>query len=144
VDAENPTAANYRYVFTGEIPSAYGRGLLRSPIRGGLFLPQSIGTRFLVAVGVTIVNLVLGTLAAYTFARETFKGRSASYLFILGSRLLPPVAVAIPIYQVVQALNILDTKRALLLLHGAFTLPLTIWVLTLYFQKLPREPERRR
>jgi multiple sugar transport system permease protein len=140
---ENPTIANYRYVFTGEVPQAYEeRGLLRSPItQEALFLPQSIGNSFLVAIGVTSANLVLGTLAAYTFAREQFKGHGASYLFILGSRLLPAVVVAVPVYQVVQFLDMLDTKRSLLLLHGAFTLPFTIWVLTLYFQKMPRELE---
>lgn len=139
----SPTVANYRYVFTGEVPAAYEeRGLLRSPItKEALFLPQSIGNSFVVAILVTIFNLVLGALAAYTFARENFRGRGASYIFILGSRLLPPVALAVPIYQVVQTLNILDTKTALILLHVAFTLPFTTWVLTLYFQKMPRELE---
>jgi multiple sugar transport system permease protein len=80
-------------------------------------------------------------LAAYTFARESFRGRGAMYTFILASRLLPPVAVAIPIYLIINQLNLLDTKTALVLLHSAFTLPFTIWVLTLYFQSLPREVE---
>jgi multiple sugar transport system permease protein len=138
-----PTVANYRYIFTGVVPAAYEeRGLLRSPItREARLLLPGIGNSFIIALSVTVANLALGTIAAYTFAREKFKGRNASYFFILGSRLLPPVAVAVPIYQVVQILDILDTKRALILLHGAFTLPFTIWVLTLYFQRLPHEIE---
>lgn len=105
-----------------------------------MLLP-GLGNSFLIAVVVALVNLFLGTLAAYTFARERFRGRAQAYYFILGSRLLPPIAVAIPIYMIVNQLDLLDTKRALILLHSAFTLPFTIWVLTSYFQNLPRDIE---
>jgi multiple sugar transport system permease protein len=138
-----PTTGNYVYILTGKIPTAYSeRGLLRSPItqEARLLWPGMMNS-FAVATVVTVLNLILGGLAAYTFARERFCGRNQAYLFILGSRLLPPVAVAIPIYMVVNALNLLDTKKALILLHSAFTLPFTVWVLTSYFQQLPRDIE---
>jgi multiple sugar transport system permease protein len=138
-----PTVGNYVYIFTGKVPLAYDeRGLLRSPItkEARLILPGMVNS-FVVAIVVTAVNLVLGTISAYTFARENFRGRSAAYMFILGSRLLPPVAVAIPIYMIVSLLGLLDTKQGLMLTHSAFTLPFTIWVLTLYFGNLPRETE---
>jgi multiple sugar transport system permease protein len=51
------------------------------------------------------------------------------------------MAVAIPIYIILRRLGLLDTKLALILVHSAFTLPFTIWVLTLYFSSLPRELE---
>jgi multiple sugar transport system permease protein len=87
------------------------------------------------------VNLSLGTQSSYTIARERFRGRQLIFMFILGSRLLAPMAVAIPIYMILQRLGLLDTKLALLLVHSAFTLPFTIWVLTLYFRSLPPELE---
>jgi len=138
-----PTVDNYIYVFTGKVPSGYAeRGLLRSPItQEARRLPQGLVNSLGVAVTVTLVNLFFGALAAYSFARESFRGRSGAYSFILGSRLLPPVAVAIPIYLIINQLDLLDTKTALVLLHSAFTLPFTIWVLSLYFQSLPREVE---
>jgi len=140
---EHPTLSNYLYVFTGQPPQEYAeRGLLRSSItQEALRIPQGLVNSLLIAVVVTAVNLIFGALAAYTFARENFRGRGAMYTFILASRLLPPVAVAIPIYLIINQLNLLDTKTALVLLHSAFTLPFTIWVLTLYFQSLPREME---
>lgn len=140
---ERPTVSNYLYVFTGQAPQEYEeRGLLRSSItQEALRLPQGLVNSLMVAVVVTLVNLGFGAIAAYTFARENFRGRGATYFFILASRLLPPVAVAIPIYIIINQLNLLDTKTALVLLHSAFTLPFTIWVLTLYFQSLPREVE---
>ena len=140
---EEPTTANYTYIFTGKVPSAYGeRGLLRSPItqEARLILPGMVNS-FIVAVSVTLINLVLGAIAAYTFARERFRGHGTAYLIILGSRLLPAIAVVIPIYMTVNVLGMLDTKRGLILMHTAFTLPFTVWVLTLYFRRLPREPE---
>lgn len=138
-----PTLSNYLYVFTGQVPQEYGeRGLLRSSItQEALRIPQGLVNSLIVALAVTLINLSFGALAAYTFARENFRGRSNAYTFILASRLLPPVAVAIPIYLIINQLNLLDTKTALVLLHSAFTLPFTIWVLTLYFQSLPREVE---
>jgi multiple sugar transport system permease protein len=137
------TTENYQYVFTGEVPQAYEvRGLLRSPVtQEARTLPDGLRNSFIVAAFVVVINLVLGTLAAYTFARERFRGGQAAFVFILGSRLLPVVAVAIPIYMILSELELLDTKLALVLVHSAFTLPFTIWVLTLYFRSLPREME---
>jgi multiple sugar transport system permease protein len=137
------SAENYRYVFTGEVPQAYeARGLIRSPItQEARLLPWGLRNSFVIATSVVLVNLVFGMLAAYTFARERFRWRRPSFFFILGSRLLPPVAVAIPIYIILQRLGLLDTKLALVLVHSAFTLPFTIWVLTLFVQSLPEEIE---
>jgi multiple sugar transport system permease protein len=137
------TIENYQYVFTGDVPQAYEvRGLLRSPVtQEARTLPDGLRNSFVVAFFVVAINLGLGTLAAYTFARERFRGSQAAFFFILGSRLLPVVAVAIPIYMILRELDLLDTKLALVLVHSAFTLPFTIWVLTLYFRSLPREME---
>jgi multiple sugar transport system permease protein len=141
--ASPATVENYNYVFTGQVPQAYEvRGLLRSPVtQEARQLPMGLRNSFIVALAVVVINLLFGTLAAYTFARERFRGRRLSFFFILGSRLLPAMAVAVPIYIILRELGLLDTKTALVLVHSAFTLPFTIWVLTLYFQSLPREIE---
>jgi multiple sugar transport system permease protein len=138
-----PTVGNYQYVFTGKVPQAYEqRGLLRSPItQEARLLPWGLQNSFIVAGAVVIINLVLGTLAAYTFARERFRGSKIALMFVLGSRLVVPMAVAIPIYIILRRLGLLDTRVGLVLVHSAFTLPFTIWVLTLYFKALPRDLE---
>jgi multiple sugar transport system permease protein len=137
------TTGNYQYVFTGKVPQAYEqRGLLRSPItQEARLLPWGLQNSLIIAASVLAVNLIFGTLAAYTFARERFKGGRLALMFVLGSRLLVPMAVAIPIFIILRRLGLLDTKLALILVHSAFTLPFTIWVLTLYFSSLPRELE---
>lgn len=135
--------ANYDYVFTGKVPDQLERGgLLRSRItQEARLIPMAIRNSFLVAFGVIILNLTLGTVTAYTFARERFRGQTSSFIFILGSRLLPAIAIAVPIFMMMRQANLLDTKFGLILIHAAFTLPFTIWVLTLYFRSLPLEME---
>ena len=140
----NPiTLDNYQYVFTGKVPEAYAvRGLLRSTVtQEATYIPVGLWNSFLVALSVVTINLVFGTLAAYTFARDRFNGRDTAFFFILTSRLLPAMAVAIPTYMIVRQLNLLDSKLALVLIYSAFTLPFTVWVLSLYFRSLPREYE---
>jgi multiple sugar transport system permease protein len=138
---------NYTYVFTGRVPFSTDSsnnnniGLTAGITGEPLFIPSSLVNSLVIALAVLALNLVLGMLTAYVFARERFGGRTLAFNFILGSRLLPPMAVAIPIYTLLRILGLLDTRLGLVLVHGAFTLPFTIWVLTLYVRALPREVE---
>lgn len=140
---QNPTLDNYNYVFTGKIPTAYEvKGQLRSRIsQEARFIAPALKNSFIVALLVTTVNLSLGSLAAYTFSRLRFHLKTLSYNFILGSRLVPAIAVAIPYYVIVQTLGLLDTYWSMVLVYMALTLPFTIWFLTLYITNIPREME---
>jgi multiple sugar transport system permease protein len=140
---QNPTLDNYNYVFTGKIPTAYEvKGQLRSRIsQEARLIAPALKNSFIVALVVTVVNLSLGSLAAYTFARLRFRGKNLSYNFILGSRLVPAMAVAIPYYVIVQTLGLLDTYWSMVLVYMALTLPFTIWFLSLYITNIPQEME---
>ena len=67
----NPTLANYKYVFTGEIPTDYEvKGQLRSRIsQEARLIPQALKNSFIVATAVMVINVGLGSLAAYTFSK---------------------------------------------------------------------------
>jgi len=140
---QHPTLDNYNYVFTGKIPSSYEvKGQLRSRItQEARMIAPALGNSFIVALSVLVINVLLGTPAAYTFSRLRFRARGAAYNFILGSRLMPAMAVAIPYYVIVQALGLLDTRISLVLVDCALTLPFTIWFLTLYINNVPRDME---
>jgi multiple sugar transport system permease protein len=139
--ADRPFLANYDYIFTGRIPSAYEqRGALRSMISNEVrYVPRTLLNSFLVATAVMLVNLALGSLAAYAFARLRFPGRGAAFNFILLSRLIPTVALAVPYYAIVQRLGLLNSYWALIAIYSVLTLPFTILVLTLYFRNVPPE-----
>jgi multiple sugar transport system permease protein len=140
---QNPTLANYNYVFTGTIPQEYQvKGQLRSRIsQEARLIAPALKNSFIVALSVMAVDLVLGALAGFTFARRRFRFKNTSYNFILGSRLLPAMAIAIPYYVIVQNLGLLDTYVALILVYMALTLPFTVWFLSLYFASIPKEME---
>ncbi len=140
---QNPTLDNYNYVFTGKIPQTYEvKGQLRSRIsQEARLIAPALKNSFIVAGSVMLINLLFATPAAYTFARISFKGKKAGYNFILASRLMPAIAIAIPYYVIVSTLKLLNTYTSLILVHLTLTLPFTIWFLTLYISNIPRDME---
>jgi multiple sugar transport system permease protein len=139
--ADPPTLAAYDYIFTGEVPASYEqRGALRSMVSNEVRdVPRAVVNSFVVATAVMLVNLVLGSLAAYAYARIRFPGKTAAFNFVLMSRLVPSVALAVPYYVIVQQLGWLNTYRSLIAIYSVLTLPFTTLVLTLYFRGLPPE-----
>jgi multiple sugar transport system permease protein len=141
---QNPTLDNYEYVFTGKIPTDLDvkGNTLRSRIsQEARLIPASLKNSFIVATTVMLINLVIGPLAAYTFSRMKFRGKTASFNLILGSRLLPVIAIAIPYYVIIQSLGLLNTHLSLILVYLVLTIPFTIWFLTLYFNGIPTDFE---
>ncbi len=132
---ERPTLANYlAFVRPSGTRSIVGSRAAENTLRG-------IGNSLVAATGTAAVNLALGTLAGYSFARLRFPGRATLLLVYLGSRMVPGIALIVPLYLVVQRLGLLDTLAALVVTYLTFTLPFTIWLLKSYFQSIPRELE---
>ena len=140
---ENPTTDNYRYVFTGQVPTAYEvTGQLRSRIsQEARLIAPALKNSFIIALSVLAINLLFATPAAYAFARLRWKYRTGVYNFILGSRLMPAMAIAIPYYVIIQSLKLMNTHLSLILVHSALTIPFSIWFLTMYITNIPREME---
>ncbi len=139
----HPTTDNYRYVFTGQVPTSYEvKGQLRSRIsQEARLIAPALKNSFIIAVFVLAINLIFATPAAYAFARLRWKFKTGLYNFILGSRLMPAMAIAIPYYMIIQSLKLMDTKQSLILVHSALTIPFSIWFLTLYITNIPRDLE---
>jgi ABC-type glycerol-3-phosphate transport system permease component len=139
--ADPPSLAAYDYIFTGKVPASYEqRGALRSMISNeARDVPRAILNSFVVAAAVMFINLIFGSMAAYAYARLRFPGRSIMFNFVLMSRLIPSVAVAVPYYLIVLKLGLLNSFWALIAIYSVLTLPFTTLVLTLYFRAVPRE-----
>ena len=88
-----------------------------------------------------LINLLFATPAAYAFARLRWKFKGGIYNFILGSRLMPAMAIAIPYYVIIQSLKLMNTRLSLMLVYSALTIPFSIWFLTMYITNIPREME---
>lgn len=140
---ESPTLDNYRYVLTREAPSSYQQaGMGRRVSEEALSSLPALRNTMVVATTVMVANVVLSALAAYPLARLRFWGKKSIFAYVLSSRLVPPIAIAIPFFAIVQAVGLMNTRTALVLVYLAFTLPFTIWFLTGYFSYLPLEIEQ--
>ena len=101
----------------------------------------NLGTSLIVSIGSTLLVVVIGTPAAYAFARFPIWRRDDLFLFILATRMAPPVALAIPFYLIYAKLDLLDTHIGLILVYLTFNLSFYVWVLRSFCRDLPVELE---
>jgi ABC-type glycerol-3-phosphate transport system permease component len=90
----------------------------------------------------TIAAMLMGTGAAYAFARFRFPGRKPGLFLVLLTAILPPIAFATPLYLLLTLLGIRTTHAGLILVYAAFSMPFCIWNMRAAFQSVPRELEQ--
>ncbi|MEM9797664.1 MAG: carbohydrate ABC transporter permease [Pseudomonadota bacterium] len=107
--------------------------------------PSRFGERFLNSViigfGSTFLSVVLGVLAAYAFSRFRVPLKDDLLFFILSTRMMPPIAVAIPIFLMFRELGLSDTHLGMILLYTAVNISLAVWLLKGFIDEIPREYE---
>jgi multiple sugar transport system permease protein len=120
-----PTLAHYREAFFAR---SFGRYLLTSAA---------------VAAASTVCAVTLGTLAAYALSRLRLPGRWAERvsLWILSTRMFPPIVTAVPLFLLMRDLRLLNTWTALVIVYTAFNLPFVVWMMRGFFREVPRELE---
>ncbi len=106
----------------------------------GPFL-SSIVNSFKASTVTTVLSLALGVPAAYALARARFGSSFALRLWILSTRMAPPIAFALPFYLAYRALGLIDTVFGLSIVYLTFNLSLVIWLTQAFFEGLPRSLE---
>jgi multiple sugar transport system permease protein len=86
-----------------------------------------------------LLTLALASLAAVTFSFLDFRGKAALFLMMLLPRMFPPVTTLIPIDLAMKWAHLIDTRTGLILLFGAFQVPLAIWVMRTALAEVPVE-----
>ena len=119
----DPTTDHFRNVFSNDV---FMRALLNSTI---------------VAGAVTLIALVLGSLAGYALGRFNFRGRSATLYVMLSMTIFPQIAILGALYTMINRFELYDTIQALVLSYMILVLPFTVWVLTSFMRALPRDLE---
>ncbi|HTB45232.1 MAG TPA: carbohydrate ABC transporter permease [Acetobacteraceae bacterium] len=94
-----------------------------------------------VATGAVLLSLCVGVPAAYAIARFPFRGRSLLFFGLLAMRMLPPIAVLVPMYILFSKLGLTTTRFSVVLAYTTFSLPLVVWIMRGFFEDLPRELE---
>jgi multiple sugar transport system permease protein len=104
------------------------------------FVPR-FANSLVIAFGSTALSVLLGLLAAYAFSRFRVRGKDDLLFFILSTRMMPPIAVAIPIYLMYRQLGLSDSRVGMILLYTAVNVSLSVWLLKGFIDEIPREYE---
>jgi multiple sugar transport system permease protein len=112
----------------------------RDVLEEGRF-PRQLLNSAIVAIGTTILSLLIGTPAAYALARVRFPGQRWWFRAFLLARMVPAVALVVPMFVVLQQTGLKNTYAGLIITHTSFALPLVVWMMHSFFQELPRELE---
>jgi len=105
-----------------------------------LFGPRYVNS-LIIGFGSTFLAVFLGTLAAYGFSRFKVPLKDDLLFFILSTRMMPPIAVAIPIYLMYRTLGLSDTHLGLIILYTAVNVSLAVWLLKGFIDEIPQEYE---
>ena len=126
------TIENYRYVL---FPAGVEDG--QSSIQATR-VPMSILNSLIVATGVTLINLALGSLAGYAYARHGRRRLMSSTLWgLMMTRMTPSLALILPFFILFRWLGLIDTLWALIIAYCSLILPLSTWMMKSYFEGLP-------
>jgi multiple sugar transport system permease protein len=126
----SPTLDNYRKIFIDQKFQTY------------------LWNSLWIGLATALVCLAIGSLAAYSIARFRTGGAALS-LTILGTQMLPPVTLVIPLYLLIrqkvdifgQEISLLDRGWTLVAVYLSFNLPFVVWILIGFFQSIPHEIE---
>ena len=127
----HPTIQNYLDIFF--------------PSRAASSVPQTFAVSLLnsmkIASAVTIICILIGSLAAYALVRIPFKFNRVIQMGILGTRMIPEVSLIIPLFILATSLDLINKPIVLILAYLSFALPFAIWMMAAFFQSVPVELE---
>ena len=114
---------------------------MASIIAGPSRFLERFSNSIIIGFGSTVLCIVLGTAAAYAFSRFKVPLKDDLLFFILSTRMMPPIAVAIPIFLMFRSLGLNDTHIGMILLYTAVNLSLAVWLLKGFIDEIPIEYE---
>ena len=128
------TLRNFLVLITGDNTSG------NYPVQVEHF-PRAFLNSAIVSGSTAVLTVFLGALSAYSLARLPFWGRNAYSFLVLATRMVPLIALVIPLFITLRGLGLLNTLTGLILTQTGFLLPFTVWLLRAYFESLPPDME---
>jgi multiple sugar transport system permease protein len=113
-----PTLEHYRALWTGNFPGSFVNSII-------------------VSTASTALALLLGVPAAYSLSRARFRRGRQIALWILATRMAPPIAFTIPFFLAYRYVGLLDTQIGLIIVYLTFNLALVIWMMQGFFEGVP-------
>jgi multiple sugar transport system permease protein len=138
---DSPTLQNYRIVFFPEAAREFAAaesGSLDYKVSGSAW--KSFRDSTIISTCATFFSIIFGLLAAYSIVRFRTGGDNYPFQF-LTVRMMPPIAVVVPMVVLFSLLRLSDTYFGLILAYTAFTLPFSIWMIRSFIEEVPAELE---
>jgi ABC-type glycerol-3-phosphate transport system permease component len=98
-----------------------------------------LGNSFIIAISVMLLVVFIGSLGAYALSRCQLRGKNTFMMLALMPQFFPYVLILIPFYVLMSNLGLVDSHLGLILTHTSITLPFALWMLTGYFNAIPRD-----
>jgi len=95
----------------------------------------------IITIGTGLLTLLISIPAAYTFSRFKYKWLKMPAFFLIAARLLPPIAITIPVYPVLNDMDLIDKHITLIVLYSAFMVSLCTWIMKTFIDEVPIELE---
>ena len=140
------TFGNFEAIFTAGKREVTYENRYQGDAATGRFLPSgaenllpSLWNSFTVGAWVAIINLLVSITAAYAIAVIHFRGRQTALYSILVTRVIPDIALIVPLFLVMRNMDLINTRLSLIITYLAVTLPFTIFILISYFEQIPRD-----
>nr|WP_308425653.1 carbohydrate ABC transporter permease [Marinobacterium nitratireducens] len=92
-----------------------------------------------ISFGSTLAGMLLAVPAAYSMAFFETKRTKSTLLWMLSTKMLPPVGVLVPIYLLFKDAGLLDTKTGLVIIYTLINLPIMVWMVYTYFKEIPKD-----
>ncbi|QKZ04690.1 carbohydrate ABC transporter permease [Pseudomonas eucalypticola] len=93
----------------------------------------------LISFSATLLCMLIAVPAAYSMAFYETKRTKQTLLWMLSTKMLPPVGVLMPIYLLAKGSGLLDSKLALIVIYTLINLPIVVWMVYTYFKDIPRD-----
>ena len=93
----------------------------------------------IISVGATVLALILAVPAAYAMSFFPTKRTKGTLLWMLSTKMLPPVGVLVPIYILGRDTGLLDTRIGLVIIYTLINLPIVVWMIYSFFKEVPKE-----
>jgi len=103
--------------------------------------PLALKNSIIAATISSAFSLILGVPAAYALSRFEIKRKKDILFWILSTRMLPPIGIAVPLFLIIFQLGFIDKISAIVVLYTAFNLSFTVWMMKGFFDDLPVEVE---
>jgi multiple sugar transport system permease protein len=128
---QHPTLQNYMDIFfpsqaASSVPRTFAVALLNS---------------IKIASAVTVICIIVGSLAAYALVRIPFGMNRGIQLSLIATRMIPEVSLILPLFIIASSLQLINKPVVLIVTYMSFALPYAIWLMAAYFQTVPVELE---